>query len=96
MIDAVLKKLREGGQQIGTNVLNAPSTLANNVRTGQLDLSGGVPSSLQALPHLPLIQSQAQYVPLEQLQAMPQINPYATPEVNMGLMELLEQAAQMR
>ena len=96
MIDAILKKLREGGQQIGTNTMNAPSTLADNVRTGQLDLSDGVPSNLQALPHLPLIQSQAQYLPLEQLQVMPQINPYATPEANMGLMELLEQAAQMR
>ena len=61
-------------------------------------------------PHAPLMQSRAQYIPIEQMQAMQQgmpqgmqqgmpmqqANPYGSAAQNMGLMELLEQAARMR
>lgn len=92
-----MDKLSKAGEQI----LSAPERMFDGA-------TSDTALNVQPIQHHPLVQSQAQFIPMNQMQGMPmqgmpmqgmpmqQANPYGSAMQNMGLMELLEQAARMR
>ena len=98
--DIAMDKLKEKAvdrlSQAGEKILSAPERMFDGA-------TSDAASNVQPIQHHPLVQSQAQFMPLNQMQGMPmqgmpmqQTNPYGSAMQNMGLMELLEQAARMR
>ena len=111
MIEAAMKiamekakeKAMEKAVAKGQKIMSAPERMFDG-QVSEAPVMSGM-GGMDA-PHAPLVQSQAQYMPIEQMQAMQQgmqqgmpmqqANPYGSAMQNMGLMELLEQAARMR
>ena len=93
--DMTLEKLKKQAMdrlsETGDKILSAPERMFDGEPLAE-------DFTVQPIQHHPLVQSQAQFMPLNQMQGMPmqQVNPYASATQNMGLMELLEQAARMR
>ena len=116
MIDAMLsfaqKKIKDKAEEkafekLKNRTIDKFSEAGNKILTAPERMFDGEPLAedfiVQPIQHHPLVQSQAQFMPLNQMQGMPmqgmptqQANPYGSAMQNMGLMELLEQAARMR
>ena len=93
--DMTLEKLKKQAMdrlsQAGDKILTAPERMFDGEPLAE-------DFAVQPIQHHSLMQSQAQFMPLNQMQGMPlqQASPYGSATQNMGLMELLEQAARMR
>ena len=110
-VDKVKEKAMSKLSEAGQNIMSAPERMFDGQVSATPAMSGM--GGMDA-PHAPLAQSQAQYMPIQQMQGMQQgmqqgmpqgmqqgmpmqqANPYGSAAQNMGLMELLEQAARMR
>jgi cellobiose-specific phosphotransferase system component IIB len=90
-LEKLKKQAMDRLSQAGDRILTAPERMFDG-ETLDEDFV------VQPIQHHSLMQSQAQFMPLNQMQGMPmqQVNPYGSATQNMGLMELLEQAARMR
>ena len=92
--DMALEKLKKQAMdrlsQAGDQILSAPERMFDGEPLAE-------DFAVQPIQHHSLMQSQAQFMPLNQMQGMPlqQASPYGSATQNMGLMELLEQAARM-
>jgi hypothetical protein len=95
-VDKLKEKAMDKLSKAGEQILSAPERMFDGA-------TSDTALNVQPIQHHPLVQSQAQFIPMNQMQGMPmqgmpmqQANPYGSAMQNMGLMELLEQAARMR